>query len=1190
MEKKLKGGEVMSFPLTEEQEFAVDTINVNCIVPAGAGSGKTRVLVERYLKIVEEYAVSNPSIIENIVAITFTEKAAKEMMERIRAGMIERREESIHQKDREKAFMWQESIQKLERATVSTIHSFCAKILREYPVESNIDPEFGVFDAMEAEWLLHDVAEKELKKFIEEEQEKGVSPFYQWVSMAGFNRTIKQLIQLYHQISNSGMNFTEVQAFTEGNLTLSPYEFISGWDDLLKAGDELFYVHSESNNKRYHAFIDHWPAMKDAIIRNKENNETVDFLINEMIELTAGNFGQAVKEQRKKVNDLAKSFKESIDAIVYHEFEKEYMLGFFSLLKRIDLTFTKEKEGANGVDFDEMQMRTIKLLKENSEIQRTIQKRISFLMIDEFQDNNQIQKSLISLLLKDSKGEMQPGSLFVVGDPKQSIYRFRGADVHVFKEMEREIKDASGRIAPLIYNFRSDPKIISFVNHFFSMIMTNDPASPNYYKDTIAKRDSLETDAAVEFIPIYQEEDNEKGIRELEAEQIATRIKELIHDGVGAKDITILLRSLSNVNIYEEALLNMGIPYYVIGGRGFYQKQEVFDLINILEYLIDPTNKIALAGILRSPMVGISDDTLYQMMKEEIYQHRYIEWDEFINRLVMLEQEKLKHFMKWMNTITSKIGRVKVYELLEEIIELTQYKPILLAFPRGIQKVANIDKFIRIAKNFSSDNPYSIYEFNQRINRLIEEDQQEKDAAIESEAGNTVKIMSIHQSKGLEFPYVFIPDLSRKPLNDDALIKFNASYGVTCKIPLEDEEWASPLRYITVSRKEKQLEREEAVRLFYVAATRAEKRLILSGKVEDTKGKFEVDDVLQAETWSKWLDVVLNYQEISLEEKKWTYHIKGNHHEYIKVIYYENREASKNPLGNIERFDYNELAATNQEDLTYYTKPLDFGRLPTYSISALKRFEHCPRYYYYTDVLSLYDSIGWLNTEFEFDEDEIVYDKGEESRIRELIPSLKGTLVHELLESITINPQSIETWEEQLKQGMLRSHLSQEILEQEEWKLFMKEAAQYVDNYKDSRFFTENDHKIETEYDFILTLNNGFLRGTIDRLEVNQEDRFTIVDYKTDREIDVEKYKPQILTYALAIMKNFNLQPYKGILYFIRHNQIEELTLSVEQLEDWQEKLELTLDKMNKSTNIEDYQKNTDKCYHCVYSNICTNE
>lgn len=1175
--------------LTDEQLYAVDSLDINCIVPAGAGSGKTRVLVERYLRIIEKFASTNPNIIESVVAITFTEKAAKEMKERIRLGMIERRELAIKNGELSQALMWRSNLQKLEHASISTIHSFCARILREFPLESNVDPEFKVIDAVEADWILSDVVEQELKRYLELEDVRITTHFYQWVSLAGFERALKQIKKVYHQTTNSGLCIDEIELLTEQSFIESPYSMIQGWDELITLGDELYYVEGSSN--RLKEFQAQWPLIKEQIISFIDKPFTESSFINQLVELTKGNFGTNAKELRGKLNALALQIKEWLTAINYHDLEKEFINSFYGLLKNIDLAYLKEKEKLNGIDFDELQLKTIRLLIENDEAKAKLQKRILFLMIDEFQDNNQVQKKLVSLLLKDKNGAIRPGSLFVVGDPKQSIYRFRGADVQVFKEMEEEISSSAGRVAPLIYNFRSNPKIIEFVNYFFPFIMSNNPSSPNYYENAIAKKE-LELDDAIEFIPIYDNKNDEQSLREIEAQAIAKKIEQMIINGVNPKEVTILFRSLNHISIYEEALKNSGIPYYIVGGRGFYHKQEIYDIINILEYLIDPYNSIALAGILRSPMVAITDDTLYQLMSKQIWKINYEEWYEAFENINNEEKEKINHFLSWYKIIKENLGRIKIDELIENILELTQYRAILLALPQGSQAVANIEKLIRMAKDFPGNNPFSVYEFVQKINRLTEDEQQEKEAAIESEAGDTVKLMSIHQSKGLEFPYVLVPDISRKPVPDDNLLRFSSELGLSCQIPINNEDWQAPIRWLYVTNQEKKVEREESVRLFYVAATRAENQLILSGKVEELKGDYSLNDALKLDTWSKWFDLILNYKNISLDDRKWIYTAKDGKTSKINITIFEEIETNAINEANFSFItDFvGEVSITNE--IIDYTEPLNItANENVLTVSAIKRYMFCPRHYYFSDRLNLYSSLEWLKglDIYTFDDERVEADEDETSLNKQQIPAnLKGTLVHELLEQLTIYPEKIDLWRELLKKSFLYKGYKLNLSNELEWVKFEEDVNIYIRNFKNSLFFASASNKSsKTEYDFLLELTNGKIRGTIDRLDMNPDGTFTIIDYKTDVKVDKEKYLPQILTYALAIKKIHRLEPKEGIIYFIRYDHLEEFSISNDELSAWEIELESIVRDINNLNTFTKFEPNRSNCSICQFKSLC---
>jgi len=1175
----------MAFPLTDEQRYAVETLDVNCIVPAGAGSGKTRVLVERYLKIIEELGPNDPTIIEKIIAITFTEKAAKEMKERVRIGMIEKRDHAFKQAQLVEAMLWRDNLQRLERANISTIHSFCARVLREFPVEANIDPEFKVLDDIETTWLLTDVIEKELKLYLEQEKEKGISAFYHWVSVAGFKRTLEQLKKVYEQIASSGNDLSEIIEQTDDNLNQSPYKWVTDFEDLITACDTLYAGVGKGKNLK--TFQEYWPDLRSKIISAREKSESSLAEINSLVLITKGNFGKDVKEARQLANDLAKKMQVLLEAVEHHDLEKEYIRGIYNLLAIIQQKFQSEKGKKNGLDFDELQSLTIKLLQENQAVRGKLQNRISYLMIDEFQDNNQVQKQLVTLLLKDKNDYIRPGSLFVVGDPKQSIYRFRGADVQVFKEMEESILAESGRVAPLQYNFRSHPQIINFGNYFFKHVMSVDPSSPNFFEAAVAMNNKYNdiTDP-IEYMPIIKDDEEEASIREKEAEGIAKRIQQLLEDGVEPKEITILFRSMTQVKTYERPLAKYKIPYYVVGGRGFYQQQEIQDLMHVLKYLVDPTNKIALAGILRSPIVALSDDSLYQIMTKDIWQLPLQQWELASKEIEASERAKLSHFVDWLTVLRNQIGRVTVGELIDKVIDLTSYYAILFALPNGLQAVANIEKLIRMAKNYPGDNPYSVFEFVQRMQRVIEDGSKETEAAIESETGNTVKLMTIHQSKGLEFPYVFVPDLAREPKNDDSLIRYTNQFGLTCKVPLIDGEWGSPIRWLLTSEQEKRLEREESVRVFYVATTRAEKKLILSGKIEDTKGKYGLRDVLQTNTWSKWLDVVLGYEIISYEDKSWFYSIDDDNKGRIHVVVEEEADNIGEASLLLQNSDLND-----QPVLPKYIEPIPISvEENIHSVSAIKRYQTCPRLFYYVDQLSL----NSLDFNHKSDTTERLEVNGEESieaediNVSRLNPMVKGTIVHELLEEFTISPVKIDRWQLVLEQKLFSHGISVDHLAAEEWESIIEEVGGFVSNFKESRFSTiDKETEVKTEYEFILYMQNGVIKGTIDRVDIAQDRTFSIIDYKTDKKIDVDQYRSQLLTYALYAYKNLNLIPKDVILYYVRHNETVILPISVTELDKWEKQLEEILKDLYLMHKIEDFKQNKNYCSQCDFYTFC---
>ncbi len=1178
----------MTFLATDEQLDAINSLDVNCIVTAGAGSGKTFVLVERFLKIIEEYSISNPNIIEEIVAITFTEKAAREMKERIRKDMVIRKEYSLNNNLIDKAMLWSNNIQRLEYANISTFHSFCAKILREYPVEANLDPEFRVLDSTEANWLISEVVEKELKKLLELEMEKENSLFYKWVQIAGFKRTVSEIIKVYNQVSNHVVKINEIKGITLENFKKYPYQLIDDWESLITYGDNLYC--SEGSSKKLKAFQDSWGEIKEQILLNKNKGDNIVAILYRLEELTAGNFGASAKEQRKKMNEYVKIVKELVDAIEYHQDEQKYLEGFYLLLEKIDTSYGNEKDKINSLDFDDLMLKVIDLLNINKDIKDKIHRKISFLMIDEFQDSNKIQKILIELLLENGNKKVSPGSLFVVGDPKQSIYRFRGADVRVFKEMEQEISQASGRVKSMQKNFRSVSEIIYFINFFFAHIMSKNPDSPNYYEKAIPKSDCIDK-GKIEFIPIYHDNQNEQGVREKEAVEIAEKIRNLLLEKVEPREIAILFRSMSNIKIYEQELIRMKIPYYIVGGRGFFQKQEIYDLLNVLEYLQDSSNKIALSGILRSPMVAVTDDTLYKIMTNEIWLLPYEEWGNNINNINDKEKRKLQHFASWFTSIKKKLGRVNISEIVENIVDKTNYKAILFAQSTGMQVVANIEKFIRMVKEYPGDNPFSIFELLQRLNRMIEDEQQVTEAAIESEVGNTIKLMTIHQSKGLQFPYVFVPDLSRKSLSDTSLIKFDLRIGLTCRTPSEIEEWSKPLRWLIISNYDKKLDREESVRILYVAMTRVIKKLILSGKVEDTKGKFSTQEILQADTWSKWFDIIMEYDSISLEKNIWTYKVDESIKE-IGIVSKKNqisepKEDDQKDENVLEVIEKKSNFISNQLGITDYSNriTLEYSER-MYSISAIKRYLKCPRYYFYIDILSLNDFSSWFNNNEEILTN--LEDNVEYSWNSVLTPAFKGIIVHQLLEEFTKYPDNIKHWEKYFTMYIKEHGITKETTGELGILTFKAEVKEFIINYRKSRFYDTTLIDAKTELDFILNLNNGKIYGVIDRLDIINNELFTIIDYKTDKVINSEQYIPQIMTYALAVSKNFNLHSKIGFLYFIRYDVAEEIEINKSILNNWEIKLEEILCGISESINSGHFDKNISQCDNCEFKMLCT--
>ena len=869
---------------TAEQIAAVHTHDSNLIVVAGAGSGKTRVLVERYLQLLED----NPGWkLNSLVAITFTREAAYEMRQRIRLEIERRDEEGARS-------LWSRHLAEIDSARIDTIHGLCASILRANAAEAGIDPKFDVLDETEAQILIEKAVEDVLQR---------LDPNWLALFAAYDARKISDTLHRA-ELVNADLPDTAPDSA----------ELFDQWqrqwsDCVIQARDRILNCEAVQQLQGYGNFPvddklgDLASQYRGYLAQMSEAADTqkIARLMKECYDGgRVGNIGSANawgdKETKQAVAVILRDFRENIkrelegtgEKLDAHDRESAAVLRIWmQLLLEVQRTYRQKKEQNAQLDFDDLERLAAQVLRNPTIQNRYRDSELNHLLVDEFQDTNQSQWQIIQSLADLGRG----GTLFVVGDPKQSIYQFRGADVSVFNHVRDSIAaHGSGEALQLSTSFRSHARLIALFNHLFERILTRDDNSAvadyevPFDMPMTAFREESPADAPIEclLLDIHERDEDgnyvphpKRGNKRIPADDLrrweAFELSRHIHDMIAAKrpvydrdlgcsraiaygDIAILFQALSNIGIYEDVFKSQYIPFLTIAGRGYYDRQEVWDMLDLLRCLHNPLDNLSLASVLRSPMFGFSDDLLFalRLLKDpDTDSNESLPlWHALSFALsnpgtgITADDLDLLGFAEHtLDELKLMAGRVTISELLRQALYATGYLAILSALPDGPRRRGNVEKLLQLADDSGK---ITLGKFSRYLNDMSAREIREGEVLMQ--AGNAVKLMTVHASKGLEFPLVILADSSWTRTSGAApTVLKDREFGLSCQVfDVESNKYISAFAHRRNTRLQAQKEAAERKRLLYVAATRAQDYLVISGQVRcDQHGNWSARGWLQ---------------------------------------------------------------------------------------------------------------------------------------------------------------------------------------------------------------------------------------------------------------------------------------------------------------------------------------------------------
>ena len=866
----------MSGPdLHEQQRAAVTRRSGSVALSAGAGCGKTTVLIARFLEELDPARRSEPGPrgLPSVVAITFTDKATREMTARVRQGVAGRLADAATPADRAH---WRDVLRRLDTARVHTIHGFCTDLLRANAAEAGLDPGFRVVQGTEAIDLRHEAVDAALKAALavdpgdEDEDPDAPLPPRELIARCGLD-ALRDVLRRLTLDDLSEWEDRPVAALAEQRAAAWAAECFAPLRDELLAGTDLPLVAQllAANVDRDAKWADNRHALLDLCrslpgLAAAGPGELRGPLSDAAELCKLPQLGTGKKGWREGDYDEFKpalvGFRDAVGAVVKAIGEEDLdfhaparvALGVLPLARDAAERYARAKRDGARLDFPDLLRKAAALLDRDA-IRDRAAGSIRLLMVDEFQDTDPVQAAIVRRLALLDGPHPDPGRLFLVGDAKQSIYRFRGADPGVFAAVRRELPDEAH--LPLTRNYRSRPEILRFVNALFGPAMGADyePLEP---PPLAATEGGVPT---VEFLlptlpnPEGVPKPKAEKLRTAEAKWVAARVRALVDSGepvvrekgevrpANPGDVCLLFRALTDVRLYEDALREVGLDCDLAGGRSFFAAQEVQDLVHLLLWLDDPDDTLSLAGVLRSPLCGLSDDTLFTLCDRDAQgadaprspgSHApltaAILGDAAVPAGRIAGRSARPRPADVLRELAALRDRVGAGELVERAVERTGYDGAVLLEFLGERKLANLRKLLRMAADADAAGAGGLRGFAAQLLESVKRTEKEAEAVTLVRDPSVVTLMTVHAAKGLEFPVVVACDLDRgangvrvEGVLDPELgpiVPMPAPGGVRLPDPAADL-W---------KRREAAAEEAETVRVFYVAATRAADRLILS--------------------------------------------------------------------------------------------------------------------------------------------------------------------------------------------------------------------------------------------------------------------------------------------------------------------------------------------------------------------------
>jgi ATP-dependent exoDNAse (exonuclease V) beta subunit len=1059
------------------------------VVQAGAGTGKTHALVTLYLHLVGGVtAAKRRTPPSKIAVVTFTDKAAGELKERLRGRLSSlvahpRGEETLVAAARQLGVAlpdgahWLATLAQLGAAPVGTFHSFAGSLLRRHAAAAGVDPDFTLLDESEAAALAIEAAERAVLDALEassaEAAELVAEYGYRGVGRAA--RLVEHLVRLRAARAEEGRTAEGLDAaYTRARLDDDWAQARAALTAAVDALDRVELGNTSADRAReICATLRAVELLPGCAARVTETLALLGRLRGSKGELDAPKAALRAAAERLVEAEAGQRAAPLASALA-------------ALLGATERGYVASKRRAGVLDFTDLLVLARNLLRDDATVREATRARFDAVLVDEFQDTNPVQAELVELTA-GAPGER--GRRFVVGDRKQSIYEFRGADVGVFTRAAADLLARGGREELLRESRRSAPAVLRFNNALFARAMKARGVAADWALSFEPGRDDLEPfrdeldGAGAELLTVgaQGEKLDAATARQREARAIAARIALLRAGGRAWGEIAILLRRFTALGQYLEALRVAQIPHYVVRGRGFWAAQEVRDLAAALALVDDPDDTLALVTVLRSPVVGVSDETLAQLALGRKLRAGALLGDDPLENLSVDERARLLDFRARFRALRRTADRLGPAACVRAVIDGADLAAVLATTREGEQRVANLERLVERARAFE-DGGGDLRAFVAWLKRVGDSDDAAM-AQVVDERDDVVRVMTVHQAKGLEFPVVLVPACGgREPIESGA-IRYDTDEGLGLRVQGGGHPpgWVHTPASRRVNDMRAARRAAESLRLFYVAATRARDLVIFSG--ERVRGG--------ADSWRAHLEVVA--RELP---------------ELIRTVDGDALPPPPRKKGGVQFSLFGDAGA--EKVLQHVAeRPAPRTRSLTCAVTQLADFELCPRRYLQFHALGLAEHPAAARAASAEGDDPT------------LDPLRRGTLAHRLLERAPFG-------EEADLDALLRT----EGYDPDEPAV--AEVRSHVTRFLETAFargLAGRALRRELPFLYAVPLPDGghlYVKGQID-LVVLDPTGVTVIDYKharapSDNDGD-DDYRFQLEAYALAARRLYPRAP-----------------------------------------------------------------